>query len=109
MFSHYTQYNSRSYVTGLVLTLSFVFASPAQAQMSLDVSKITCDQFVHSKIGSPRTFAAWLSGYYNGRQNVQNVDPQQFEENLNKLTNFCYEEKNFKIPVMQAIEDVLGK
>jgi len=94
-------------ITGLVLAL--FLGSPAQAQLSLDVSKITCDQFVHSKIGSPRTLAAWLSGYYNGKRNVQNVDPQQFEANLNKLTKFCYQEKNFKMPVMQAIEDVLGK
>ncbi len=117
---HYTQFNlgsdaalgkrfilSAYLVAGLVLALSLT--SPGQAQLSLDVSKITCDQFVHSKLGSPRTLAAWLSGYYNGKRNVQTVYPQQFEANLNKLTKFCYQEKNFKTPVMQAIEDVLGK
>ena len=94
-------------ISGLVLIL--FFASPVRAQVSLDVSKITCDQFVHSKIANPRTFAAWLSGYYNGKRNNQTVDPQRFEANLSKLTHFCYQEKNFKLPVMDAVEAVLAK
>ena len=37
-------------IAGLVLS-SIVFATaPAQAQVSIDVSKITCDQYVHDKI-----------------------------------------------------------
>jgi len=36
------------------------------------------------------------------------LDMQNFEANLNKVQNFCYDEKNFKIPVMQAIDIVLG-
>jgi hypothetical protein len=25
------------------------------------------------------------------------------------LENFCYEEKNYKLPVMQAVEKVIGR
>jgi hypothetical protein len=65
---------------------------------------------VHGKVGPTRTVAAWLSGFYNGRQDKQTVDPQEFEINLSKLEQFCYDESNFKLPVMQAIERVrLGK
>ena len=97
----------RIIIAGFVLML--FFAAPVEAQMSLDISKITCDQFVHSKVGNPRTLAAWLSGFYNGKRNNQTVDPQQFETNLSKLTHFCYQEKNFRLPVMEAVEAVLGK
>ena len=39
-------------VTGLVLS-SIVFATVlAQAQVSIDVSKITCDEYVHDKIST---------------------------------------------------------
>jgi hypothetical protein len=89
-------------VCGVILSVFGM--SPAKAQVSLDVSKITCDQFVHAKVGPPRTLAAWLSGFYNGRKNNRVIDPQTFEANLSKLEKFCYEEKNFKLPVMQAIE-----
>ena len=92
-------------VSGLILAL--FLASSAQAQVSIDASKITCDQFVHAKVGPPRTLAAWLSGFYYGKRNSQIVDTQNFEANLNKLENFCYQEKNFKLPVMQAIEQVI--
>jgi len=46
--------------TGLVLS-SIVFATAsAQAQVIVDVSKITCDQYVHAKITTPNLIAAWL-------------------------------------------------
>ena len=99
--------HTKSIVSGLILTL--VLALPAQAQISLDISKITCGQFVHSEIAPPRTLAAWLSGFHHGRRNDQTIDPKQFEANLSKLTDFCYDEKNFKLPVMQAVEAVLSK
>jgi hypothetical protein len=28
---------------------------------------------------------------------------------VNKLTNYCYDEKNFGVPIMEAVERVLGK
>ena len=92
--------------SGLILALCSV--SIVQAQSTIDASKITCDQFVHSKIGNPRTIAAWLSGFYNGKRDNRVIDLQNYEANLSKLEQFCYEEKNFRLPVMQAIEKVIG-
>ena len=115
-------------VTGLVLT-SIVFATAsAQAQVSIDVSKITCDQYVHDKIPTPDfasfsavgslqaratlsrwLIAAWLSGYSHAKTSNLNIALESFEENVNKLNNYCYDEKNFKVPIMEAIVKVLGK
>ena len=89
-------------------TLAFFLTSPVHAQVTLDASKVTCDQFVHAKIGEPRMVAAWLSGFYNGKRNKTVIDNQTFEANMTKLVNFCYDEKNFKVPVMQAIERAIG-
>ena len=93
-------------VAGLLLALSAT--SSAQAQITMDASKITCDQYVHSKVANPRLIAAWLSGFYHGKQDNRVIDLASFEENLSKLERFCYQEKNFKLPVMQAIESVFG-
>jgi acid stress chaperone HdeB len=98
--------NLNSVASGLILALCSV--SIVQAQSTIDASKITCDQFVHSKIGNPRTIAAWLSGFYNGKRDNRIIDLQSYEANLSKLEQFCYEEKNFRLPVMQAIEKVIG-
>src|SRR5262245_2824546 len=68
-----------------------------------------CDQFLRRKISEPRLIAAWLSGYYNAKRNNRVIDLQTFEENMSKVTNYCSDEKNFKVPVMKAVEQVLGK
>src|SRR5262245_38413211 len=67
-------------VSGLILA---VFAAlPARAQVTVDVTKINCDQFVHHKISEPRLMAAWFSGYYNAKRNNRVLDLQTFEEGL---------------------------
>src|SRR5262249_29605389 len=89
---------------------SIVFApASTEAQVTVDVTKITYDQFVHDKIATTLYLAAWLSGYYNSKRNNQIVDLQALEENTTKVKNYCYDEKNFKVPVMKAVETVLGK
>ena len=117
-------------VTGLVFS-AIVFATVStQAQVSIDFSKITCDEYVHDKIPTsdfisfsalgPLPFEArsmlsrwlianWLSGYYHAKRNNWIIQTESFEDNVNKLTNYCYDEKNFKVLIMDAIERVLGK
>ena len=47
--------------------LAAAFA-PAHAQVMLDLSKVTCDQWAGYKITNPQNIALWLSGYYNGKR-----------------------------------------
>ena len=53
--------------------------------------------------------AAWISGYYHAKHNNRTLDLEAFEENMNKVQNDCYDEKNSKVPVMEVVERVLGK
>ena len=92
----------------LGLSLPFLFATAAHAQVTIDASKITCEQYVFSKIGNPRSIALWLSGYYSGKRNSTVVDVQAFEANVDKMERFCKQQENLKMPVMQAIEKALG-
>jgi acid stress chaperone HdeB len=94
-------------VSGLVFAL--FAALPAQGQVTVDVTKITCDQYVHHKIATPDLIAAWLSGYYNAKRNNRIIDLQTLDENVSKLKNYCSDEKNYKVPVMKAVEQQLGK
>ena len=50
----------------------------------------------------------WLSGYYHAKPNNWIIDLESFEDNVSKLTNYCYDEKNFKVPIMEAVEQALG-
>ncbi len=76
-------------------------ATPARAQMTLDVSKVTCEQFLTA---SPNVVEVgiWLSGYYNGmRQNTQ-LNLNQFKKNADTVVAECNAQP--KQTLMQAIE-----
>ena len=94
-------------VLGTIFVLLTTLSS--QAQVTVDVTKINCDQFVHHKISEPNLIGAWLSGYYNAKRNNRVIDLQVLDENMSKLKNYCSDEKNFKVPLMKAVEQVLGK
>jgi hypothetical protein len=95
-------------VTGLVLS-SIVFATvSAQAQVSI-FSALGPLPFEARSMLSRWLIANWLSGYYHAKRNNWIIDSEGFENNVNKLNNYCYDEKNFKVPIMEAIERVLGK
>ena len=62
------------------LVMAVVVAGPAaQAQVSVDMAKITCQQFVSFKIADPKLIAIWLSGYHNGKRANTLIDPQALE------------------------------
>ena len=88
------------------LLLASLTALNAQAQVSIDVSKISCDQFTLYKVTDPRNIAIWLSGYYNGKRDNTVIDTQVFNENYNKLRTYCSANPN--ATVMKAVETLFG-
>jgi acid stress chaperone HdeB len=72
------------YVALGVAIFAVAASRSAPAQVTLDVTKVNCDQFVHHKISEPRLIAAWLSGYYSAKRNNRVIDLQTLEENMSK-------------------------
>jgi len=91
----------------LSFAITLLSGSLAPGQVSINVSKVTCDQFANGKIGLPRTTVIWLNGYYHGKTGSTTIDTQQSEDMFGKLINFCQTGENGKVPVMQAIEHLL--
>jgi hypothetical protein len=82
----------------------------ARAQVSIEVSKITCDEYVHDKIPTSDVISFPAVGSLVARAMLLRWPiATLFEDNVNKLTNYSYDEKNFEVPLMEAIERVLGK
>jgi acid stress chaperone HdeB len=69
----------------LVVGFALGTSRAAQAQVTVDVTKVNCDQFVHHKISEPRLIAAWLSGYYNAKRNNRVIDLEVFDDNMSKV------------------------
>jgi|SRR4249920_2164969 acid stress chaperone HdeB len=80
--------------------------SPARAQMTFDVSKITCEQYYLGKFFYPNTAAIWLSGFYNGKRGNTVLDVERVKGNAYKLRSYCRD--NLQTPLMEALEKVLG-
>jgi acid stress chaperone HdeB len=97
----------RADLFSLSFAITLLSASLAHGQVSINVSKVTCDQFANGKVGLPRTTAIWLNGYYHGKTGSTTIDTQQSEDMFGKLINFCQTGENGKVPVMQAIEHLL--
>lgn len=94
--------------TGLVAAACFGLAvAQAQAQITIDVSKITCEQFRNYSVTDPNNIALWLSGYYNGQRRNTVISVTSFKENLEKVMDYCI--TNQKMTVMHAVETILGK
>jgi acid stress chaperone HdeB len=88
-------------------TLLGLLAVPtAKAQVTLDVSKITCEQLLQNKVAAPRVLGAWLSGYYSGKRNNTVLEIQAVEKNGGKVMSYCRSHLN--MAVMQAVEAALG-
>jgi acid stress chaperone HdeB len=90
-------------LSGLLFVLGLV--APSQAQVRLDISEISCNQFVGYKITNPRNIALWLSGYYNGQRGNKVIDAQALTKNAKKLQDYCL--RNPQVLVMQAVETLL--
>jgi acid stress chaperone HdeB len=90
----------------LGLALPFALSSPGRAQVSLDVDKVTCWQFVTYKVTSPQNIAIWVSGYFHGRRGETTIDTQDLLVNTAKMQEYCT--KNPDVPLMQAVEKIIG-
>src|SRR5436305_6372188 len=93
-----------SAIGSFVLMAAAIF--PAHAQVTLDLSKVTCDQWAGYKITNPQNIAPWLSGYYNGKRGNTVIDTQCIAAENQKLRDFCI--TNAQMPVMQAAEKLVG-
>lgn len=78
----------------------------ASAQVTLDLAKVSCDQWAGYKITNPQNIALWLSGYYHGKRGNTVLDTQGLTADVQKLRDFCI--TNPQLPVMQAVEKLMA-
>jgi acid stress chaperone HdeB len=91
----------------LLTSALFVFVQiPAQAQVTLDVSKITCEEYRMDTITFSQNVVMWLSGYYNGKRSNTIIDPDAIKKNEEKVNTYCYQHR--EATVMDAAKAVLG-
>lgn len=91
------------------LALLTIVASPTAglAQVTIDVAKITCDQFIAGKVADSRSVTVWLSGYYHGVHGNTVLDVNALQEDSQAVMDYCITHPS--VILMDAITTLLGK
>jgi len=96
--------NPKSIAAGLLFCL--VAVAPAGAQVTIDVSKITCKELILSTVFEPDHIAYWLNGYYNGNRDNTVLDLTGLQNYVSKIEDYCVH--NQDTTVMKAADTLLG-
>lgn len=90
----------------LCVVATLLYPAAAHAQATIDVAKITCQQFMFGNIVDSRTISIWLAGYYSGTHNETVVDITAMQEKAREVVRYCM--ANPDMVVMEATKSVLG-
>jgi len=80
-------------------------SAPASAVV-LDLSTMSCKQFVESGDDSIKMVFIWLAGWYKGDQDEALFDTEVFIENAKKFGKYCAEHPT--VSIVTAAEKILG-
>jgi hypothetical protein len=75
---------------------------PPGGQVQIDMSLITCKQYLSSDPERQEMIASWMSGYFRAARNQPVVDFQRFSNNKKIVVNYC--KKSGGETLMSAIQ-----
>ena len=90
----------------LAMLLSVFGISVGRAQETIDIAKITCDQFLSGQVFDSLTISIWLGGYYHGERHNTVVDVSAYKKHALDVMDYCIEHKDMTL--MEAVENALG-
>jgi acid stress chaperone HdeB len=90
-----------------VAVLVFALCLPAagHAQVTVDVAKLTCKQFLLDAVAPTKSVTMWLSGYYHGKHGGTVVDFAAMTREADKVEDYC--RMHLDVTVMDAVEAAL--
>jgi acid stress chaperone HdeB len=91
----------------LLLAAGMVLSSAPAHAVVLDLSTMTCKQFVESSPDEIKIVLTWMDGWYKGDSDEAIIDTDVFVENAKKFGAFCG--KNPTLSIVTAAEKILGK
>ena len=93
-------------ILNVILTAAaLVAAAPAQAQ-KVDLSTITCKQFLEMNQQSISLILMWMAGYYADQDASAVVDFDKMKEDATKLGAYCKENPN--VGLITAAEETVA-
>jgi acid stress chaperone HdeB len=94
----------------LIATLfaaAFMLSSAPASAVVLDLSTMTCKQFIDGGEDEIKMVLTWLDGWYKGDSDEAIIDTDVFVDNAKKFGKYCAEHPS--ISIVNAAEKILGK
>jgi hypothetical protein len=89
------------------LIFALLLASPAGAQVKIDLDSVTCQQFLEMPRDRALIMAGWLQNYFLEDDAEPTVDFEKALADLQRLADHCKTELDDKL--VAAAEDVFGR
>jgi acid stress chaperone HdeB len=86
----------RGLVVGVVLLTAA--SAPAEAQIKLDMNKITCGDWLGYGPADRDFVRLFMSGYYNAAANNDVLDYNRLQKNSEKVMAYCKKRKSDTLP-----------
>ena len=84
--------------------LALIGLQAVQAQVTIDITKIKCEEFLADRLTDSHSLAIWLNGYVNGARGKTLIDP--LSETHVSLAHYC--EDHVDALVLDAARRVFG-
>ena len=91
--------------------MSFAFAisllpAGANAQLTIDMNNIKCNQYLAMSPSESRSFSAWMSGWFSYQTRTPWVDLVAYRQNIANVKAWCQKYPNEK--VMSGLKAATG-
>jgi acid stress chaperone HdeB len=77
-----------------VTTLIAATTAPATAQVTIDLSLVTCKQLLAADPERQTLISSWMAGYFSASKNLNVVDFRYAERNRKVIGNYCKTHKS---------------
>ena len=94
-------------IAGAALLAAAVFAAHGADGQALDLSAISCKQFVELPKDTAAAITLWLDGHLTDEDDPAVVDLDRIKANAERLAAFCA--RNPQTGLIAAAESVMGK
>jgi acid stress chaperone HdeB len=91
----------------ILFAAALILSSASANAVVLDLSTMSCKQFVESGDDSIKMVLTWMDGWYKGDSDEAIIDTDVFVDNAKKFGAYCG--KNPTVSIVNAAEAVLGK
>ena len=86
--------------------LALLGTTPSRAQVTVDVTKVSCNDFILDKITDQKSVWLWLNGFFHGAHNNTVLDVNALNKDKDKLWSYCFAHQ--EVPVIEAVNSILA-